>query len=129
MKEEIRTGAGAQPSGSYSQAIRAGDFLFVSGQGPIDPATGAVRGVTIEEQTAQTLDNIRAIVEAAGGTMSDVVKISAYLADIALFDRYDQVYRQHFAEPRPARTTVGSGLDGIQVEIDAVAWLPRREEA
>jgi 2-iminobutanoate/2-iminopropanoate deaminase len=128
MKEEIRAAAGAAPSGSYSQAIRAGDFVFVSGQGPTDPATGAVVGATIEEQTDRTLANVRAIVEAAGGTMADVVKITAHLADISLFDGYDRAYRAHFPPLRPARTTVGSSLDGILVEIDAIAYLPRSEE-
>lgn len=128
MKEQIRATAGAAPSGSYSQGIRAGDFLFVSGQGPNDPATGEVVGDTVEAQTEQTLRNVRAIVEAAGGTMSDVVKVAAHLADIAQFDAYDRVYRTHFPEPRPARITVGSALDGILVEIDAIAYLPRSEE-
>jgi 2-iminobutanoate/2-iminopropanoate deaminase len=128
MKEEIRAKGGAAPSGSYSQAIRAGDFLFISGQGPNDPATGEVVGDTVEAQTERTLLNLRAIVEAAGGTMADVVKVAAHLADIGQFDAYDRVYRTYFPEPRPARTTVGSRLDGILVEIDAIAWLPRSGE-
>ncbi|HEU0116814.1 MAG TPA: Rid family hydrolase [Thermomicrobiales bacterium] len=128
MKEHIRANAGAAPSGSYSPAIRAGDFVFVSGQGPTDPATGEVVGDTIDAQTERRLLNVRAIVEAAGGLMADVVNVAAHLADIAHFDAYDRVDRTHFAEPRPARTTVGSALAGILVELDAIADLPRHGE-
>ncbi len=73
-KQQITTTSGASPVGAYSQGIRAGDFIFVAGQGPLDPATGKVVGETIEEQTERTLENVKAILEAAGATMADVVK-------------------------------------------------------
>jgi 2-iminobutanoate/2-iminopropanoate deaminase len=75
-KTEIRTDQGAAPSGAYSQGSKVGDFIFVSGQGPLDPATGEVVGATIEEQTARTLQNIKAILEAGGATMADVVRVT-----------------------------------------------------
>ncbi len=103
--------------------------MFVSGQGPLDPDTGEVVGDTVEEQTARALENVRIVLEAAGATMADVVKVTAHLADISLFEGYDRTYREYFPEPRPARTTVASGLAGILVEIDAVAYAPEREEA
>ncbi|MCL4289414.1 MAG: Rid family detoxifying hydrolase [Thermoleophilia bacterium] len=122
-KQEIRTGGAAAPGGAYSQGIRAGDFVYVSGQGPIDPASGEVVGATIEEQTERTLENVKAILEAAGASMADAVKATVHLSDLALFDRYNEVYLRYFPDPKPVRTTVGSQLLGIMVEIDVVAYV------
>jgi 2-iminobutanoate/2-iminopropanoate deaminase len=123
-KRKIETKAGAQPIGAYSQAVRAGDYIFVSGQGPLDPHSGDICGANIEEQTARTLGNIKSILEAGGATMADVVKVTAHLSDISLFERYNRVYASYFPDPKPARTTVGSQLLGILVEIDAIAYAP-----
>jgi 2-iminobutanoate/2-iminopropanoate deaminase len=122
-KQQITTRSGASPVGAYSQGLRVGDFIFVSGQGPLDPATGQVVGETIEEQTARVLENIKAILAAGGATMADVVKVSAHLSDLELFDRYNKVYATYFPDPKPTRTTVGSQLKGILVEIDAIAYV------
>ncbi len=122
-KQQIRTNTGASPIGAYSQGIRAGDFVFVSGQGPLDPETGRIVGETVEEQTARVLENIKAILEAGGASMADVVKVSAHLSDLALFERYNKVYATYFPDPKPARITVGSQLLGILVEIDAIAYV------
>jgi 2-iminobutanoate/2-iminopropanoate deaminase len=122
-KQQITTRSGASPIGAYSQGLRVGDFIFVSGQGPLDPETGQIVGTTIEEQTARVLENIKAILAAGGATMGDVVKVSAHLSDLSLFERYNKVYATYFPDPKPARTTVGSQLLGILVEIDAIAYL------
>jgi len=122
-KQQIRAEKGAFPVGAYSQGIRAGDFLFVSGTGPLDPETGQVVGETIEEQTRLTLENVKAVLEAGGATMADVVKSTVHLSDLSLFGRYNQVYAEYFPDPKPVRTTVGSTLLGIMVEIDVVAYL------
>ncbi|RPI95258.1 MAG: hypothetical protein EHM40_03690 [Chloroflexi bacterium] len=122
-KQQISTKSGASPIGAYSQGIRAGDFIFVSGQGPLDPATGQLVLGTIEEQTRRVLENIKIILEAGGASMADVVKVSAHLSDVALFERYNKVYATYFPDPKPARTTVGSQLMGILVEIDAIAYV------
>jgi 2-iminobutanoate/2-iminopropanoate deaminase len=122
-KQQISTKKGAAPSGAYSQGLKVGDFIFVSGQGPLDPETGQVVGETIEEQTARTLENVKSILEAAGASMADVVKVSAHLTDLSLFDRYNKVYATYFPDPKPTRTTVGSQLSGIMVEIDAIAYI------
>ena len=124
-KQRISTTTGAQPVGAYSQGLRAGDFVFVSGQGPLDPKTGKVVGDTIEEQTARVLENIKAILEAGGASMADVVKVSAHLSDMSLFEHYNRVYASYFPDPKPTRTTVGSQLPGILVEIDAVAYVSK----
>ncbi len=121
-KQQIKTSSAAGPAGAYSQGIRAGDFVFVAGQGPRNPATGLM-GETIEEQTAQVLENIKAILEAGGATMADVVKSTVHLSDVALFDRYNKVYATYFPDPKPVRTTVGSQLMGILVEIDVIAYV------
>lgn len=122
-KQRISTTTGAQPVGAYSQGLRAGDFVFVSGQGPLDPKTGKVVGASIEEQTTRVLENIKAILEAGGASMADVVKVSAHLSDMSLFERYNRVYAGYFPDPKPTRTTVGSQLPGILVEIDAIAYV------
>jgi 2-iminobutanoate/2-iminopropanoate deaminase len=122
-KQQITTTTGASPMGAYSQGLRAGDFIFVSGQGPIDPATGKIIGETIEEQTARTLDNLKAILEAGGATMADVVKVTAHLTDLSNFAAYNKVYATYFPDPKPVRTTVGSQLLGMLVEIDAIAYV------
>jgi 2-iminobutanoate/2-iminopropanoate deaminase len=122
-KQQISTRSGASPVGAYSQGLRVGEFIFVSGQGPLDPATGQIVGETVEEQTERVLENIQAILEAGGATMADVVKVTAHLSDLALFERYNQVYARYFPDPKPTRTTVGSQLLGIMVEIDAIAYV------
>ena len=122
-KQQIKTKAGASPVGAYSQGLRVGDFIFVSGQGPLDPVTGQIVGETVEEQTARVLENIQAILEAGGATLADVVKVTAHLSDLALFERYNKVYARYFPDPKPTRTTVGSQLMGILVEIDAIAYV------
>jgi 2-iminobutanoate/2-iminopropanoate deaminase len=121
-RSEVRTDEAPRGTGAYSQAIRAGDFVFISGQGPLDPTTLEVLGTTVEEQTEVTLRNLEAIARAAGGSLSDVVKVSAFL-----FAGFDATYERIFDTlPRPARTTTGAELRNILVEIDAVLYLPER---
>ena len=107
----------------YSPGLRVGDFIFVSGQVPRDPATGKIVGETIEEQTAQVIENIKAILAEGGATLADVVKVSAHLTDLSLFERYNKIYVIYFPDPKPVRTTVGSQLLGFLVEIDAIAYV------
>jgi len=120
----IQSKKGAPPRGAYSQGWRAGDFVFVTGTGPIDPMTGSVTGDTIEQQTEQTIDNLAAILEADGASLGDVVKVTVHLSDTSLFARYNAVYARRFAQPYPVRTTVGSDLGhapGMLIEIDCIA--------
>jgi 2-iminobutanoate/2-iminopropanoate deaminase len=121
-KKQILTDKAPRPGGAYSQAIRAGDFVYIAGQGGLDPETRKLVGETIEEQTRQTCENIKAILEAAGASMADVVKSTAHLADLSLFSRFNAVYSEYFPDPKPVRTTVGSQLLGMLVEIDVVAY-------
>ena len=123
MKESISTTASPAPIGPYSQGLRIGSLIFVSGQGPLDPAVGCVpRG--IEAQTHQVLRNIRSILEAGGSSMNDVVKVTAHVADVADFGAFNRVYAEYFRPPYPVRTTVGSQLLGILVEVDVIAARP-----
>ena len=124
-KYEIQSKRGAPPRGAYSQGWRAGDFIFVTGTGPIDPASGELVGDTIEQQTEQTIDNISAILEADGALLRDVVKVAVHLSDTSLFARYNAVYARRFSKPYPVRTTVGSDLGhapGMLIEIDCIAY-------
>ncbi|MCE2490972.1 MAG: RidA family protein [Anaerolineae bacterium] len=120
-KMEIRSNQAPQPGGAYSQALRVGDFVYVSGVGPKHPASGEIPE-TIEEQTALVLESIRNILAVADARMDDVVKSTVHLSDLSLFQRFNSEYAKWFPEPRPVRTTVGSQLPGIMVEIDVVAW-------
>ncbi len=125
-KHVIQTTKGAPPQGAYSQGWRAGDFIFVTGTGPVDPVTGKLVGDDIERQTEQTIDNIVSILEADGATLSDVVKVTVHLSDTSLFARYNALYAKRFAKPYPVRTTVGSDLGhspGMLIEIDCIAYL------
>jgi len=121
-KQQIFTPNAPAPGGAYSQALRVGDFVYTAGMGPWHPSTRQVVGETIEEQTAQTLENIQAILNEAGLGMEDVVKSTVHLADLSLFARFNEVYTRYFPDPKPVRTTVGSQLIGILVEIDVVAY-------
>ena len=122
-KQVIIPENGPKPAGAYSPGLRAGDFVFVAGQGPTNPATGKLAGDTIEEQTAQVLENVKTILEAGGASMADVVKATVHLSDLALFGRFNAVYATYFPDPKPVRTTVGSQLMGILVEIDVIAYV------
>jgi 2-iminobutanoate/2-iminopropanoate deaminase len=125
MSTEIVAPDAPRGTGAYSQAVRAGDFVFISGQGPLDPATLEVRGATIEEQTELTLSNVEAIARAAGGTLRDAVKVSVFLAEIEDFAAFNETYARVLDfSPRPARTTVACVLKDIMIEIDAVLYLP-----
>jgi 2-iminobutanoate/2-iminopropanoate deaminase len=126
-KYVIQSKRAEPPQGAYSQGWRAGDFIFVPGTGSLDPATGKMVGDTIEQQTEQTINNIAAILEADGASLSDVVKVTAHLSDPSLFSRYNTVYARRFSPPYPVRTTVGSDLGmsgGMMIEIDCIAYKP-----
>jgi 2-iminobutanoate/2-iminopropanoate deaminase len=124
-RTEIRTDGAPRALGGYSQGIKAGKLIFTAGQVGIDPATGELAGPTIEEQTARALENVKAVLEAGGATLADVVKVTAFLTDMSLFAGYDRVYRTYVPEPRPARSSVGAKLAGdFLVEIEAIAVLP-----
>jgi 2-iminobutanoate/2-iminopropanoate deaminase len=118
----VLSDAAPAPSGGYSQAIRAGDFLFLSGQGPYGADGGRV-GVTIVEQVRQVLGNLDAVARAAGGSLQSAVRVGMYISDMRHFEEMDAEYRRFFAEPRPARTTIQSDLVEFDVEGDAVVWL------
>jgi 2-iminobutanoate/2-iminopropanoate deaminase len=124
--EKIVPTGGASPRGHYTPAIRAGDFVYVSGQGPIDPVTDKLAGGDVEFQTRLTLSNIRRILEAAGAGVTDVVKCSVFLRDIADFPRMNRVYAEFFGDHKPARTTVEAKFHQAEmlVEIDCVAYRP-----
>jgi 2-iminobutanoate/2-iminopropanoate deaminase len=121
-RQEIRTSTAPAPSGSYSQGIVAGPFVFTAGVGPHRPDDGQVAGRSIEDQTMQALKNVEAVLGATGLGSDDVVKVCAHLAHLERdFAGYDRVYREFFRLPWPARTTVGSQLGGILIEVDVVA--------
>ena len=123
MKEAVFTERAPRPIGPYSQAIKLGDLLFVSGQIPIDPATNEVVKGGIKEQTERVLENVRAILEAANLTLDDVVMAFVYLSDMADFPQFNEVYSRYFKERPPARVTVAvkSLPRDVKVEIAVIA--------
>lgn len=122
-KHVVTTDAVARSVGHYSTAIRSGDLLYVSGMLATNSADERV-GDTIEEQTQQTLENIAHVLNAAGASMNDVIKVTSYLVDYDHFEAYDAVYAQHFADPPPARMTCVVGLrPEYLIEIDVIAQL------
>ena len=123
MNKAIATPNAPAAIGPYSQAVQAGSTVYVSGQLPIDPATGAFAGEDIATQTRQSLTNMKAILEEAGLSMSDVVKTTVLLADIAEFAAMNAVYAEFFTEPYPARAAyqVANLPKGAKVEIEAIA--------
>jgi 2-iminobutanoate/2-iminopropanoate deaminase len=121
-REPIRSEDAPPPGGPYSPAIRAGDFLFLAGQGPFD-AEGRRIGGRVADQTRQALANLDAVARAAGGSLSDAVRVGVYLSSLEHFDEMNGVYREFFKDPLPARTTIQSDLLDFDVEIDAVVWL------
>jgi 2-iminobutanoate/2-iminopropanoate deaminase len=120
--QQIRPEGGPQPGGAYVPGIRAGDFVFVSGQGPHHPQTGELVAEDVEGQVRATLANVERVLGAAGASLSDVVRVDAYLADLSDFAAYDRVFREAFAGHLPTRTTVQAGLADIRVEINAIAF-------
>jgi 2-iminobutanoate/2-iminopropanoate deaminase len=120
-KRVIETDRAPRPAGAYSQGIETGDLIFVAGQIGKDPATGEIPGA-IAAQTARALGNVRAILEAAGSGLEQVVKTTVFLSDMDDFAAYNAAYAELLPEPRPARSTIGAHLpDGILIEIEAIA--------
>ena len=121
-KEIISTENAPQAIGPYSQAVKAGGLMFISGQIPLNPGTGDLVSGSIEDEANQVLQNIKSICEAAGYGMEDIVKITIFLTDLGNFATVNEVMKKHFSEPYPARATVEiSGLPlGVNVEIEAI---------
>ena len=121
-KEIISTENAPQAIGPYSQAVKAGGLMFISGQIPLNPETGDLVSGSIEDEANQVLQNIKSICEAAGHGMEDIVKITIFLTDLGNFATVNEVMKKHFSEPYPARATVEiSGLPlGVNVEMEAI---------
>ncbi len=119
----VHTADAPEAIGPYSQAIVTEGWIFVSGQIPIDPATGELVAGDIGVQANRVLENVRAVVETAGGAMESVVKTTVYLDDMDNFGRVNEIYARHFGEARPARATIEAGglPRGVAVEIDVIA--------
>ncbi|MCS7142225.1 MAG: Rid family detoxifying hydrolase [Aigarchaeota archaeon] len=127
-KELIFTNNAPRPIGPYSQAVRVGDLLFLAGQVPIDPATGQVVKGDIKTQTKRVLENIKGILDTAGLSFDDVIKVTVYLARREDYPGMNEVYREYFQRDPPARTTIVAHMvsDDFLVEIDVIASYQKR---
>jgi 2-iminobutanoate/2-iminopropanoate deaminase len=125
-QQAIKSQQAPEPIGPYSQAIRLGEFVFVSGQTGMDPGTGKLIDEDVETQTVQALKNLDAVLRAAGSSLKQVVKTTVFLIDLSEFKAMNAIYAQHFVEMPPARSTVQVGglPGGARVEIEAVAFIP-----
>lgn len=125
LRQPVSTSKGAPPQGIYSQAIIAeGKQVYVSGQGPVDPATGELKRSSFEEEAKQTFQNVTTLLEEAGTSWDYVVKVNIYLQDLSHFAAMNEIYKTFAKEPYPARTTVEAGLNQIAIEVDCVALIP-----
>lgn len=127
MKQALSTNQAPAAIGPYSQAVSAGGFLFLSGQIPLDPVTGAIVSGGIDAEAQRVLDNLDAVLGAAGASFADVVRTTIYLVDLSHFAAVNEIYGRRFAAPFPARSTVQVAAlpRGAKIEIDAIAVLPR----
>ena len=121
-RQAIKTAAAPAAIGTYSQAIRAGSTVYLSGQIPLDPATMELVGESVEAQIRQVFDNLSAVAQAAGGSLSDVVKLTVYLTDLGNFAAVNEIMATYFSEPYPARAAIGIAAlpRAAAVEIDAI---------
>ena len=124
-REIIHTDRAPKAIGTYSQAVRAGDTVYLSGQIPLDPASGQMVQGAFEDRVKRVFDNLRAVCRAAGGDFSRVVRVTVYLTDLANFAKVNEVMATYFKEPYPARAAVGvaSLPRGADVEVDAVMYM------
>jgi 2-iminobutanoate/2-iminopropanoate deaminase len=124
-REAIHTGRAPEAIGPYSQAVRAGPWLFTAGQIGLDPATGEFAGTDVDSQARQAMQNLQAVVEEAGGSMDHVVKTTIFLADMGDFAAVNEIYGSYFRPPYPARSTVAAAQlpKGARVEIEVVARI------
>src|SRR5918999_1189045 len=122
MKETVTAEGAPKPAGPYSHAVVAEGLVFISGQGPVNPETGTMPDA-FADQVRQTLKNLQVILEAAGSSLDDVVKVNAYVTDLTRFQEFNEVYGDFFQHDPPARTTVGASLLGFLVEVDCIARL------
>lgn len=128
MIERIATPGAPAPRGPYSPAVRAGDYIFVSGQIPVDPITNQTKLGDIGSETRQVLENIRINLEGCGASMADVVKTTVFLTNVQDFAAMNAQYSEVFGESKPARSTIGVAalpLPGGKIEIEAIAYKPR----
>jgi reactive intermediate/imine deaminase len=123
-KKPVTSSAAPPPGGAYSQAIVAGHFVFLAGQGPFQPDGSKVEG-SFEDQARQTFRNLAAVAEAAGASLADAVRVGVFLREMQNFAAMNEIYQEFFPEPLPARTTVQSDLPGFEIEVDAVLFRER----
>jgi 2-iminobutanoate/2-iminopropanoate deaminase len=122
MRKTVIAEKAPKPAGPYSHAVVADGFVYVSGQGPIEPETGTIPDA-FDEQVRQAFKNVQTILEAAGSSFDEVVKVNAYVTDLTRFGEFNEVYGEFFQQDPPARTTVGASLLGFLVEVDCVARI------
>jgi len=124
-RQIIHTDKAPQAIGTYSQAVRVGNTVYISGQIPLDPATGTLLSGDIDAEIRRVFDNLRAIAEAAGGSLAQVVKLSVFLTDLAHFPRVNEIMAQYFAAPYPARAALGVAAlpRGARVEMECILSL------
>ena len=123
MRKVVKSKKAPRPRGPYSPAIVSGGFVFVAGQAAINPETDEMELGDVQAETRRTLENIKAILEAAGSSLKDVVRVGVFLSDMKNFAAMKEIYNEYFPTDPPARTTVGVSMPKIKVEIDCIAQV------
>ncbi|PWG64798.1 RidA family protein [Sediminicurvatus halobius] len=129
MRTTIQTDQAPAAIGPYSQGVRVGDLVFLSGQIPLDPITMSLAGEDVDTQTRRVFDNLEAVCQAAGGGLDDIVKLSIFLTDLGHFATVNGIMAEYFAEPYPARAAIGVAAlpKGAMVEVEAIMSLAGRD--
>jgi reactive intermediate/imine deaminase len=122
-RHQVSTEGAPPPGGAYSQAIVAGSLVFLAGQGPFEPTGGRMVAGSFVDQARQTFRNLAAVAEASGGSLDHAVRVGVFLRDMNDFAAMNEIFREFFSEPFPARTTIQSDLPGFGIEVDAVLHL------
>ncbi|HEX5414008.1 MAG TPA: RidA family protein [Terriglobia bacterium] len=125
MRKVVKSKKAPRPRGPYSPAIVSGGFVFVAGQAAINPETDEMELGDVQAETRRTLENIKAILDAAGSSLKDVVRVGVFLSDMKNFAAMNEVYKEYFPSDPPARTTVGVTMPKIKVEIDCIAQVSK----
>lgn len=125
MKKVVYTDKAPKPVGPYSQAVCVNGWLFVSGQIPVDPTTGEIVEGDFKTKARRVLENVKSIIDASGGSLKDVVKVTVFLKDIAMFQEFNTIYAEYFKDSLPARSAVGvANLPrNVDIEVEAIAYI------
>jgi len=117
-----------KPAGPYTNVVETEDYVFISGQAPIEPKSGKLISGTFQEEAVLVFENIKNCLSSRGLSLADVVKVNAYLGELSYRQEFNELYQKYFQPPYPARTTIGCNLGGIKIEVDVIAYKGKEKK-